>query len=229
MKDIHATRLVNSLTSKGNSKIGKDTIIFNMTSARDCPSDKLGLCDMSKICYAKKAEVQYPSTLKYRREQTLLWDDITAEQFANAIVEISIKKKIALKYLRFSESGDIRNVQDIAKIVKIAHNLYNAHKADKYLGLINIYLYTKRIDLKEALQLASSECSNLVINGSGFMLDNNYTAADGYAIDKKVVKILNIKNSIILPKKDTVLCNGDCSLCSLCKVKGNKNIIVIKH
>ena len=36
----------------GNSKIGKDTFILNITSATDCPTKKLGLCKIPKLCYA---------------------------------------------------------------------------------------------------------------------------------------------------------------------------------
>ena len=48
------------LGSEGNLKIPSSTAIFNMGSATDCPSLKLGLCKAyfngKHICYAKKAE-----------------------------------------------------------------------------------------------------------------------------------------------------------------------------
>ena len=52
-----------SLLSEGNIKIPSTTAIFNMTSAKDCPSLKLGLCKAfhngKNICYAKKSETEW--------------------------------------------------------------------------------------------------------------------------------------------------------------------------
>ncbi len=49
--------------SYGNSKLPKETLIVNITSAQNCPSDKLGLCNCSKVCYAKKCERIYKNYL----------------------------------------------------------------------------------------------------------------------------------------------------------------------
>ena len=61
---------------KGNHKIGKDTLIFNMGPAKTCPSKALGLCQLQDTnkCYAHRAEVQYSKTvLYYRIRQMNLW------------------------------------------------------------------------------------------------------------------------------------------------------------
>ena len=74
------------LCSTGNHKIPKTTAIFNMGSAKDCPSAELGLCkavvDGKSFCYAKKAEYLYPAVLPYRRRQEEFWKAISAELFA---------------------------------------------------------------------------------------------------------------------------------------------------
>ena len=57
----------------GNKKIGNDTLIFNMGSATDCPSKKLGLCRHCDKCYALKAERQYPQVRPFRDRQADYW------------------------------------------------------------------------------------------------------------------------------------------------------------
>ena len=80
-----------NLLSQGNLKIGKDTLIFNLTAAKNCPSEKLGLCEHAKICYAKKAERLYPSVLPFRMRQSKYWDNCTAESFAADMLNIISK------------------------------------------------------------------------------------------------------------------------------------------
>lgn len=56
----NVTRLRDLLGDEGNMKIPRTTAIFNMSSATDCPSRKLGLCkavvDGKHICYAIRSE-----------------------------------------------------------------------------------------------------------------------------------------------------------------------------
>jgi hypothetical protein len=64
------------LIQAGNHKLPKSTAIFNMASATDCPSLKLGLCSAvdengKLFCYAKKSEAGYrPDVLPYRRKKS---------------------------------------------------------------------------------------------------------------------------------------------------------------
>ena len=50
------------LFSYGNSKLPTETLIVNITSAHNCPSDKLGLCNCNDVCYAKNAK-EYIQTI----------------------------------------------------------------------------------------------------------------------------------------------------------------------
>ena len=191
------------LTSRGNRKVGFDTLIFNMGPAYNCPSEKLGLCKVADKCYAKKAENQYWITAGHKRhEQEKYWLSVTAEQFVTELVDIVKKAHIPIKYLRFNESGDFHTQDCVDKLVKIAK--LSAISLPKLV----IYTYTARSDLDftEALKQP-----NLVINGSGFMLDNNFSIA-------KTNKEL---------KSGDRICGGDCSICSYCKVKQH-NIIKVK-
>lgn len=49
--------------SYGNRKLPAETLIVNITSAQNCPSDKLGFCEISSVCYAKKCERIYKNYL----------------------------------------------------------------------------------------------------------------------------------------------------------------------
>ena len=157
MKKPNYTNEIQSHLSNGNRKIGKDTAIFNITSAADCVADKLGLCNNSKICYAKKAERLYPQVLPYRRRQTEVWDRYSFREFADAI---GTYKGGKIKYFRFNESGDLRNSKDVLKLANLAALL-----KDMY-GIVT-YGYTARIDLDLELlaKYAIVQTSNFQIDG----------------------------------------------------------------
>ena len=57
------------LISIGNRKIHTNTVIFNCSSYENCTSRKLGLCSISHVCYAKKAEYLYKQSKAYRDRQ----------------------------------------------------------------------------------------------------------------------------------------------------------------
>lgn len=194
--------------SNGNHKIGKDTLIFNITSATDCPSKPLGLCQIPDKCYAMKAEVQYPKTsLPYRRRQTEYWDKTSIMDIATDLALLVYDKK-DIKYIRIGESGDFRSQEDVKKLQDVVNKFnFLCNKEIKF------YVFTARSDLD-----FSSCPDNLTINGSGFMIDNNF-------------KVVRKDESLIkegLGDK-TYLCGGDCRKCNLCKGKNGYKILVEEH
>jgi hypothetical protein len=113
----------------GNNKIAKNTGIFNMNSATDCPNADstkddqadTGVCQVPwESCYAHKAENVYDSALKKRRLQEFFWDSVDAQTFAEALLRVKSRKRSAFEYLRFSESGDFRHKGDVKKVDIIA-------------------------------------------------------------------------------------------------------------
>ena len=148
--------------TQGNSKIGHDTLIFNMTSATDCPSKALGLCALPDKCYAVRDEVRYLQCLPYRRQQAEAWDLDTPEQIAGAILVAGWNKGI--RWVRYSEGGDFRCQADVNKMSRIS-NLLSAYN-------LKVYGYTARKDLD------FSRCDeNMTVCGSGFMIHNEFIAA----------------------------------------------------
>lgn len=123
--DIEAwSHILSDYVQFGNSKIAKSVAIFNMNSATDCPNAETDNCQVDfDDCYAHKAENIYPQTLPYRRRQEYLWDNLDAETFAKAFVEMVSRKRNDVTAIRFSEAGDFRHRGDIIKVDRIAEIL----------------------------------------------------------------------------------------------------------
>lgn len=184
----------------GNLKIGYNTLIFNLGPAKKCISAKLGLCQLKnhKTCYAYRDECRYPTVLKYRNRQLKYWDKSSVHQFILDVGTIIKKSRVKIKYLRFNESGDIRHLNDLHKINFIAKWLKREYD-------ITTYLYTARKDLINQLK----QVKNVIINGSGFMVHNNFTA----------VYYFTGKN----------ICPANCGSCTKCKTRNFKQIEVLIH
>lgn len=188
---------MNRVFSFGNKKLPKHTAIFNMSPASQCVADKLGKCQLidSKRCYAMKAERLYPQVLPYRKKQKRYWKDVSAVNFVRRLLKEKGRRK--LKYLRFNEAGDFIDQGCVDKAAEIARLL-------KDHG-IRCYMYTARNDLD------FSNRGDLVINGSGFMVDNSFTT-------------VYTKGKLKEP-----YCIQDCSKCIMCTKKLNLEIKVNLH
>jgi len=159
--------ILSDYISFGNNKIAKNTGIFNMNSATDCPNAKSDESDQSETgvcqvpwesCYAHKAENIYPNALKKRRLQEYLWDNVDAQTFAEALLRVKSRKRSAFDYLRVSESGDFRGRHDVVKWDQIA----------KLLGdEIAVYTYSAshKIDWSEAEHFVVNQSNNLADYG----------------------------------------------------------------
>jgi len=192
----------------GNHKIGKDTLIFNMGSATDCPSKARGICEITnagKKCYALKAEKQYAQTKPYRDRQGKYWRESKGERIAGDIYEALLKHK-GIKYIRFNESGDFYTQFDVAKLKYIAGKVGRLLRG-RFNRKVIFYGYTARRDLYYGV---SGDCPNLIINGSGFYLDNKVVAVEEYSG----------KNHA---------CKGNCLGCMLCKEPAKRTIEIKYH
>jgi hypothetical protein len=188
--------MIKSLIAFGNSKLPKTTAIFNLSSANDCPSKRLGLCEHPDACYAMKAERQYKVSRLYRDRQAEVWLRLSAEEFISQFLDLAGRKRIKLTCLRFCESGDLHSQDCLTKMVTIANALAEHG--------IQCYTYTARRDLD------FSDIGKLVVNGSGFMVSNNF----------RMVPELTGSN---------LACHGNCEGCSLCYTAHNRVIEVKKH
>jgi len=188
--------------SSGNIKVPKTTAIFNMSSAHDCPSRKLGLCKASlqgAKCYALKAEYKYhPAVLPYRRRQEKIWKSTGVNDFVSQFLSLNKIKRNKYKALRFNESGDFHSQKYVNKAELIAKKLSEYG--------IKCYCYTSRSDLN------FNNCKYLIISGSGF-------------------KKSGVKNEFkIIGKNDKIpngygICAGNCRICSRCLKVGLKTVV----
>ena len=202
----HHIPLRNVLVKQGNMKIPSSTAIFNMGSATECPSRKLGLCSADRAgvkCYALKAEQNklWPHILPFRMRQEKFWKEITAESYAVQFLTINALKVKPFNALRLNESGDFWSQDCVKKAEKIARIL-------KMYGVIT-YCYTSRSDLDY------SKVEALKISGSGFKT-------------KGVVNIFKIIDRIEDKPKGYGVCPMDCKVCNRC-MKGGLKTVVIAH
>jgi hypothetical protein len=151
----------------GNNKIAKNTGIFNMNSATDCPNanstendqTETGVCQVPwEDCYAHKAENIYPNALKKRRLQEFLWDSVDAVTFARALIRVKERKRSPFEYLRLSESGDFRHESDIIKADRIAQIVSDE---------IQVYTYSAshKLDWSDAKHFVVNQSNNLADYG----------------------------------------------------------------
>jgi len=172
-----------------------------MNPAKECPSRKKGMCKVADICYAQKAERQYPAVLPYRMRQAEAWNTSKAEDIIGSVVEAAEHcREPKIKYLRVNESGDFRNQWDVNRLSKVADALkcYN----------IRLYCYTAREDLN-----FTKVSDNMVVCGSSFMADNEFTA---------VPKDYELQSG-------ELICPGNCRECHACKNKNSVKVVCKYH
>ena len=150
----------------GNNKISKNTAIFNLNSATDCPNartkedgeSETGKCQVSWTeCYAHKAEDGLsPDALDKRRRQQYLWDNIDAVTFAKALEHCFERKKRDIVAVRFSESGDFRHDGDIIKVNRVAKMIDQSTYT---------YSSSHKLDWSEATDFVVNQSNNLADYG----------------------------------------------------------------
>lgn len=198
MKSLHKL-LKEYRCTIGNKKLGKDTLIFNMSSATECSAKDV--CKHRKRCYALKAERLYPRVKTFRDLQAVRWLLTPAKEIAAGIIEIiekvkTMKTRPDIKFIRINESGDFISSECIQKLREITDILW------EYDPNIQFYGYTARKDLSEHLH--KLYLPNCCINTSNF--DCTY----GNSI--KVVKDFEIE-----PLLPAFKCYRNCRSCDLCK------------
>ena len=214
--------------SNGNTKIGDDTLIFNITSATDCPSRARGMCQLSdplKQCYAHKPEAFRPGCLAYRRRQAHYWARNTITQISRDFAELLLRfpslKRV--RFIRINEAGDFRNQGDVHKLNMIAADV-NAHLVMVGRNALTWYGYSARYDLD------FSSCPNILIKGSGHDTGNN---GKTITVDPDLLFVNSGVTKGGYTEYDGKLCYicpGSCRTCSFCKEPTvNTTLIIPKH
>jgi len=228
-----------------NIKIGADTIILNMSTAHKCMSAMLGMCPLGGKCYAISKEKRFDAALAGDKRQEEQWSCMTPEAIAQGIKDLAAADP-GIKYVRLNEAGEFRNLpkgkellskmdkQAQGQVAKAAWaDVDDISKLKKIASLVpelKFYTYTHRKDLQEELKGLGK---NIVINGSGFMVDNAFMPIelneylpiiDGILANR--YKVVNGEK--VSPNKATE-CIGDCRVCDKCKVAREMNIYLPIH
>ena len=150
------------------------------------------------------------SVCKSRLNHDLWWrmnDAKTVAQFyIYSIQAQSLKHPEApINLVRFQEVGDFRTQEDVTKMVEVSNLIYDA------LG-INSYTYTHNRDLDY-----SQDRPHLTINGSGFMIDNQFTVVSPAEYERYV------------EEHDCFQCPQKCKMCnSICSLKLGIEIVEVE-
>jgi hypothetical protein len=219
---------VSGYVTFGNNKVSKNTGIFNMNSATDCPNagtsednqSETGVCQARwKDCYAHVSENVYPNALKKRRLQEYLFDNIDAHTFAEGLRRVKSRKRTDFDHLRVSESGDFRHRGDIIKWDRIAELVDYA---------INIFTYSAshRLEWDEATHFTVNQSNALADYGDrefNAVADVSDIPDDAIACPFEIAKANDVETDN-RPK-----CGGACDHCIVSGDENPRDVYVLLH
>ena len=188
--------------SYGNKKLPASTMIFNLTTAKNCPSK---LCKVAQHCYAKKGENRFIEVFLRNLRNKIMLENISLKDFMK-LLELYIEyAPMKIKNIRLSEEGDFMNL----KYVKLANDIAGHIKA-KY-GITTTIYTAKPYDF--------GQFENLIVNASIPQIKN--PTRYFFAKEEKELKELgiNLKGNGI-QHNDKVghyfVCPCECRLCGFC-------------
>ena len=190
--------------SFGNKKVAGTTAIFNTGSWFLCPGRLYGFCDLCEQCNMKFREVM-GSALQSRFNNELWYrlnDAKTVADFIIASIMVEEFKGCKIDLVRFNSVGDFRNQADLLKMRDISNVIYKNIGVESY-----VYTHNENINYKVSRP-------HLTVNGSGFMVDNQFTVVspEDYAD--------------YVATHDCRECYQDCEKCgSICKYKLGEEIV----
>lgn len=194
----------------GNKKVPDTTAIGNTTSWFLCPGRLYGFCELSEVCYDKYREVM-GSVNKSRLNHDLWWrinDAHTIAMFYVYSIKAENTKRTEgnkVNLFRFQEVGDFRNQDDLVKMVKVSNIIFKETGVKSYT-----YTHNRELDF-------SIDRPNLTINGSGFMVDNQFTVVPPSEYERYVAE------------HDCFECPQKCKLCnSICSRKLGIEIVEVQ-
>ena len=121
------TSVRGSVFSYGNKKLPRNTMIFNLTTAMNCPSK---LCKFFDTCYAKAGDNKNinPALSGLRNQFMLKY--ITIKELLKLIEMYIEYAPMRIKRIRLSESGDFSTQQQVDIAKKLAAHLKKKYNID---------------------------------------------------------------------------------------------------
>lgn len=190
----------------GNAKLPESTAIVSCGTWFNCPGRTEGFCPLATICYDKCREVMSHKITKFRLEEEIAFRALTPKEIAESIIkQIKIhnakESNTKIKQIRWNEVGELRNQEDLNKMVEVSNIVFNELNIESYTYTHNKYL---NFDIDRP---------HLTINGSNFMVDNEYRVLPAEEINKI--------------QKSFFSCDCDCKKCNVCAKK--HNIIIVEE
>lgn len=185
--------------ASGNHKMPMSHVILNITSATDCPSDKLGYCHCSIQCYAKLEEIRWKTVRNNRQIIQQFFRDCTYEQLRDLVFGyINLYQlEYPITHLRVNECGDFPNQKWVQWIDELAKELSGS-------GIV-IYCWTARKDLDFSNVSFIVNASNVgVKHSSRLFLATKQEVFDRLEVGKHEHK-----------------CPGNCRICNVCRSKND--------
>lgn len=172
------------MIKKGNAKpLPKSIWIISMESATHCSARKNHHCEINSNCYALKYESNklMHKTIERRQKDNECINYLIENDLADKLADFLIRsnrlaKSYKLEYLRWNESGDCETLEHFLFVENVAKMLYES------IGAISV-IYTHRKDLWEKFKEIRTSERYLIVNGSGFMADNNFIAVRRFTGD----------------------------------------------
>lgn len=194
----------------GNAKLPETTAIVSCGTWFNCSGRTKNFCPLAEKCYDKCREVMSHKITKFRLEEEIAFRALTAKEVAQQIIQ-QIKKQNnkeknknnQIKLIRWNEVGELRCQKDLEKMIEASNLIYNELNIKSY-----VYTHNKNLNF-------DIERPNLTINGSNFMVDNEYRVV------KNIEDEFNNLND--LANKRECIC--DCTQCSYCS-KPNHFILI---
>ena len=185
----------------GNAKLPKTTAIVSCGTWFNCSGRTKGFCPLAEKCYDKCREVMSYKITKFRLEEEIAFRGLTAEEIAHQVIQ-QIKKENAkeknkdnqVNLIRWNEVGELRNQNDLEKMIKVSNIVFDELEIKSY-----VYTHNKYLNF-------NIERPNLIINGSNFMIDNEYKVVPN--IEEEFNNLSDLSN-----KRE---CICDCTKCSYC-------------
>lgn len=163
MNTINKTQIRKTITAKvggsflsfGNSKLPKEHMILNLSSARCCPSKALGMCHCADTCYALKCERIYKSyAVKSERIQKWL-SGANEDEIFETLAQWAQTNTVKTTHLRLNESGDFHTQDEVnmwsrlsERFEKIGITVY-AWSARKDLDFSKVHFAVQGSDLSQ--------------------------------------------------------------------------------
>lgn len=196
----------------GNAKLPETTAIVSCGTWFNCSGRTEGFCPLAEKCYDKCREVMSHKITKFRLEEEIAFRALNAFEIAQQIIsQIKIHnnkpkfKNKQVNLIRWNEVGELRNQEDLNKMIEASNIIFDELNIKSY-----VYTHNKYLNF-------NIPRPNLIINGSNFMVDNEY----------KVVRNIEeeFNNLQDLTNKRECIC--DCTQCSYCS--HNNGFILIEE